>query len=190
MPSHDRLTAVGAALLVVDLQERLVPLIKFAPLVIANSARLIRAAKAIAIPVFATEQYPKGLGPTVSPLLELLPERFAKNTFHALGATEMRNNLAASDVRHVALCGFEAHVCIAQTAIELLNQGYRVQVPADGVASRSKMDWEFGLRRMERAGVVITTVEAILFEWIESSDHPAFKRISALIKDFSAPSPQ
>jgi nicotinamidase-related amidase len=86
----------------------------------------------------------------------------------------------------VTIAGIEAHVCVAQTAIELLSMGFRVQVPADAVGSRGRFDWEIALRRLESAGAVISTTEAVLFEWVECSDEPRFKAISALIKEFAA----
>ncbi|MDB5353334.1 MAG: nicotinamidase-like amidase [Planctomycetota bacterium] len=189
MVPPDRLTSEGAALLVVDVQEKLVHRLRFGPLVIANSHRLVVAARVLQIPVFATEQYPKGLGPTIDSLAELIPERPAKTTFHCAGAPGLLASLADANVRHVTLVGIEAHVCVLQTALELLKLGFRVQIPADAVASRARMDWEFALRRLEHSGVTVTTSEAVLFEWTERSDHPEFKAISALVKDFVPPSP-
>ena len=86
-------------------------------------------------------------------------------------------------VRHVALVGIEAHICVAQTALELLARGYEVQVPVDAVGSRFAEDREVALRRLERAGAILTTAEATLFEWVESADHPQFRAISALVKE-------
>lgn len=187
MATPERLTAQGAALLVVDVQQRLIERLKDGPLVIANTDRLIRAARALSIPVFATEQYPKGLGPTVPSIAELIPDRPAKTLFHCAEVPGFIAALTAANVRHVTLAGIEAHVCIAQTALELMKRGYHVQIPADAVASRSKIDWEFALRRLEHAGATVSTVEAALFEWTECSDHPSFKTISALVKDFVPP---
>ena len=186
-PLPDRFPAEAAALLVVDVQEKLLPLIRSGTLVVANCERLLRAALALEIPAFATEQYPKGLGPTVEALRPMLPNRPAKTTFHALGAPGITEALAQGGIAHVTLCGIEAHVCIAQTALELRTLGYRVQVPVDAVGSRAAIDRDFALRRLERAGVVVTTVEAVLFEWAGSSDHPAFRQISGLVKNFIPP---
>lgn len=188
MPAPDRFPAEGAALLVVDMQGTLLRLMRLAPLVIANTERLIRGANALDVPVLATEQYPKGLGPTVESLLPLLPDRRPKTAFHAADAAGLTSAVAPLGVRHVTVAGIEAHVCILQTALELLERGYRVQVPADAVASRGEFDREVALRRLERAGAVVTTTEAALFEWTGRSDHPQFKAISALIKDFRPPS--
>jgi nicotinamidase-related amidase len=91
-------------------------------------------------------------------------------------------------IQHVTVAGIEAHVCVAQTALELLDLGFRVQVPADGVGSRRKIDWEFALRRLEHAGAVVSTTESVLFEWTEKSDRPEFKVISELIKSLNRPS--
>lgn len=187
MPTYERLTARHGALLIVDVQEKLVARIERAPLIIANCARLVRAANELKLPVWATEQYPKGLGSTVAPLAELIPHRPAKTTFHCCAVPELVEGLHGRGVRHVTVAGIEAHVCVAQTALELLNLGFLVQMPADAVASRGMIDWEFALRRLERAGVVVSTTEAVMFEWVERADCPAFKPISNLIKDFTPP---
>ncbi len=187
MAHLERLTAREGGLLVVDVQEKLVDRMKYGPLMIANTARLIRAARALAVPVWATEQYPKGLGPTVPELAELVPERPSKTAFSCCDVPELVEQLHGRGIRHVTLAGIETHVCIAQTALELMKMGFLVQVPADAVASRGTVDWEFALRRLERAGAVISTTEAVLFEWVGCSDHPGFKAISALVKEFVAP---
>ncbi len=142
------------------------------------------------LPVWATEQYPEGLGPTASELAELIPLRPSKTTFHCCTVPQLLEQLYGRQIRHVTLTGIEAHVCVAQTVLELLGLGFRVQVPADAVASRSKVDWEFALRRLEHAGVVLSTTEAVLFEWTERSDRPEFKAISGLIKEFVPPPKQ
>ena len=184
MTSPPRLTAAsGAALLVVDLQTRLLPAIDQAERVVARSGLLVRAARLLEVPVWVTEQVPAKLGPTVPALAELLPERCSKTTFHAGGATGLWEALAARQIRHLALVGIEAHICVAQTALELLARGLIVQVVVDAVGSRFATDREVALRRLERAGVILTTAEAVLFEWSEAADHPQFRAISALVKE-------
>lgn len=187
MSAPDRLTAREGGLLVVDLQERILAAIRYGDLVVANAVRLIRAAEILGMPAWATEQYPNGLGPTVPAVAELLPDRLEKMTFHCFGGHGLEEQLRDRDVLHVTLAGIEAHVCVSQTALELIDRGFHVQVPADAVASRQTMDWEVALRRMERAGAVITTTEAVLFEWTETADRPEFKAISALVRDFVPP---
>ena len=186
MRTQPRLTADGGGLLVVDLQARLVPAIDGAERVVAHAARLVRAAHLLGLPTVATEQVPAKLGPTVAPLAELLPERLPKSTFHAGGADGLWTLLEAAGVRHVALVGIEAHICVAQTALELLRRGFAVQIPVDAVGSRFATDRDVALRRLDRAGAILTTAEATLFEWVESADHPRFRDISALVKERSA----
>jgi nicotinamidase-related amidase len=186
MPMTDRLTAEHGALLVVDLQEKLLARMEDRQRVIANAVRLAQGARLLGLPVAATEQYPKGLGPSVAELIDLIPERPAKTTFHCCAVPQLLEQLYGRQIRHVTLAGIEAHVCVAQTALELLHLGFKVQVAADAVASRHKIDWEFALRRLERAGAVVSTTEAVLFEWTECSDRPEFKAISQLIKDADA----
>lgn len=187
MPSTERLTARDGALLVVDLQDKLLERMRYRGLIVANTVRLLKASQALEIPAWATEQYPKGLGPSVAEVVERIPHRPEKTCFHCCAVPELLEQLYVRRIRHVTLAGIETHVCVAQTALELLTLGYRVQVPADAVGSRFKMDWEFALRRLEQAGAVLTTTEAVLFEWTESADHPQFKTISGLIKDFVPP---
>ena len=174
--------------MVVDLQEKLLAKMRHRDLIVANAVRLVQAGKAIGMPVYCTEQYPQGLGATVEPLAELLPTRWSKTMFHAASVSPFLELLHGGRIAHITLTGIEAHVCVAQTALELLGLGYQVQIPVDAVASRAKLDWEVAMRRLERAGAVITTTEAVLFEWIESSDHPQFKVISNLVKTFAPPS--
>ena len=187
MSPTDRLTAPAGGLLIVDMQAKLLAAIRRAPLLVANAVRLVRGARALGVPAWATEQYPKGLGPTTPELAGLLPERPAKLTFHCCGAPGLVAELEARRVQHVTLAGIEAHVCVAQTALELLRLGFAVQIPADAVGSRSDFDRDVSLRRLERAGAIVSTVEAVLFEWTETAEHPQFKAISALIRDFRPP---
>jgi nicotinamidase-related amidase len=178
----ERLTADHGALLVVDMQEKLLAAMSDRELVVANAVRLTRGARELKMPVWATEQYPHGLGPTVAPISELIPERPAKLTFHCCAVPQLLEQLYGRHIRHLTIAGVEAHVCVAQTALELLDLGFRVQIPADAVTSRNKLDHEVTLRRMERAGAVISTTEAVLFEWLERADRQEFKAISAMVK--------
>jgi nicotinamidase-related amidase len=185
MRPTQRLSGQHGALLVVDLQEKLLALIPDRDAVVANTVDLIRGARALGLPVWATEQYPRGLGPCTAAVADLIPERPAKTTFHCCGVPQLIEQLYGRNIRHITVVGIEAHVCVAQTALELLDLGFSVQVPADAVASRHRIDWEFALRRLEHAGAVISTTESVLFEWTERSDRPEFKVISELIKSRS-----
>jgi nicotinamidase-related amidase len=186
MRQTERLTGQHGALLVVDVQDKLLERIENREGLIANAVRMVKAAQVLKLPVWATEQYPRGLGPTTAVLAELIPNRPSKTTFHCCAVPQLLEQLYGRQIRHVTLVGIEAHVCVAQTALELMGLGFRVQIPADAVGSRHRIDWEFALRRLEHAGAVVSTSEAALFEWTERSDRAEFKAISNLIKEAEA----
>jgi nicotinamidase-related amidase len=178
----ERLTARHGALLVVDMQEKLLAAMSDRDAVVAGVVRLVRGASVLKIPTWATEQYPRGLGTTAAPIAELVPERPSKMSFQCCAVPQLLEQLYGRLIRHVTVVGLEAHVCVAQTALELLDLGFRVQVAADAVASRRPLDREIALRRLEAAGAVVSTVEAVLFEWLATADRPEFKAISELVK--------
>lgn len=179
----ERLTARYGGLLVVDMQEKLLAVMSDRDVVVGNALRLVKGAKLLDVPVWASEQYPRGLGPTAPSIAELIPERPTKLSFHCCAVPQLLEQFYGRHIRHVTLAGVEAHVCVAQTTLELLDLGFQVQIAADAVASRNRNDWEFSLRRLDRAGAVVSTTEAILFEWLESADRPEFKAISELVKN-------
>jgi nicotinamidase-related amidase len=179
-----RLTAADSALLVIDVQEKLLPAIRGVPRLLLNLSFLIDAAQVIGVPVLATEQYPKGLGPTHHAIAEkLVANRPAKVVFSCGGVPEVIAGLAGTP--SVLLAGIEAHVCVLQTALDLLSRGFRVFVAADAVASRDDGDRDVALRRLEQAGAVLTTAETAAFEWLDTAAAPAFKAVSALVQDRS-----
>jgi nicotinamidase-related amidase len=165
---------------VVDVQEAFRPAVRDFDRVAANVATLVEGAKALDVPVVVTEQYPKGLGSTVPEVAEHLNgvEPTEKKCFSAARA----DGFDLHGRTHAVVCGIEAHVCVAQTARDLLEQGVEVHVPRDAVTSRTDANRDVGLHRMERAGAVITSVEMALFELLGSADAPAFKRIQELVK--------
>jgi hypothetical protein len=145
---------------------------------------LIDAAKLMDIPILATEQYPKGLGPTNAEIARRLPGDVpAKMAFSSCGAPGIFADLRASNRRSVVLAGMESHVCVMQTALDLLTEGLTVFLPVDALQSRFRLDHDMALRRMERAGAVLTTLEAIAFEWLGGAGHPQFKTISKMIQE-------
>jgi nicotinamidase-related amidase len=179
-----RLNATNSALLVVDVQEKLLPAIPDSPRLLLNLSFLLDAARALGVPILATEQYPKGLGPTHPTIIERLPPALpAKVEFSCCGVPEVAAGLSGRSA--VLLAGIEAHVCVMQTALDFLGRGLTVFVAADAVSSRDPFDRDVALRRMERAGAVITTAETSAFEWLGSSAAPAFKAVSRLVQDRS-----
>jgi nicotinamidase-related amidase len=177
------MSAADTALLVIDVQERLMVKIPAAQTVVRNIAFLIDAARLLSLPVLATEQYPRGLGATVAELARRLPERPDKAAFSSCAVPSVVETLHREARPKVVLAGIETHVCVLHTALDLLAADFRVYIPADAVASRYAVDHDMALRRLENAGAVITTSETAVFEWIGGANHPQFKQISALVQE-------
>ena len=175
-----RLSAPTSLLCVVDIQERLLPAIPTGPQVVAMAGRLADAAKLLEIRSVLTEQYPKGLGPTPPDLAAKLPPAVTKMAFSCCGS-EAFTATVADDIESVLLCGLETHVCIQQTALDLLARGLTVFIAVDAVGSRHPLDHEIALRRLESSGAVLTTTEAALFEWCRSAEHPQFQAVRRLV---------
>ena len=172
-----------SALLVVDIQEKLMPFILQGPKLTWNVKRLIAGATCFEIPVVATEQYPQGLGPTIPELINDLPDRPHKVVFSCGACGDMFDRLAASGRTKIVVTGIETHVCVLQTTLDLLAAGFSVTIPVDAVGSRAMLDYDYALRRMETSGATLSTTETILFEWCESSTDPQFKEISRLVRE-------
>ena len=173
----------STALLCVDIQEKLIGAIAGHERLVWNARRLIDGAKLLGVKVVGTEQYPRGLGPTVAPLAELLGPLPEKLTFSCSGCPEIFEQLRAKEISNILVCGIEAHVCVQQTVLDLLSDGWRVFVAVDAVGSRFETDYRVAMRRMESAGATLTTVEAALFEWCEKAGTSEFKQISQLARE-------
>ena len=181
--SPELMTSSDTALLVVDVQEKLIGHIPAQQRLVWNIRRLIDGAKLLNLAVVATEQYPRGLGPTTSELAQRLGAIPEKMTFSCAGCPQIFEDLAQQGVHKVLVVGIEAHVCIQQTVFDMLSRGFRVYVAVDAIGSRFSQDRDVALRRMESAGTSLTTTEAALFEWCEAADTPQFKQISALVRE-------
>lgn len=170
---------------IVDMQERLVRAMnpEVAERVTKNAAILAKGAKALGVPVLYTQQYTKGLGETVDELRAALEHpHIEKITFSCCRTDAFNEALGKLGARTVVLAGAETHVCVLQTALDLLDQGIDVHVAVDAVMSQRRLAWETALRQMERAGAVLTVVETLLFHWLERADTPEFKEVSRLVK--------
>jgi nicotinamidase-related amidase len=174
------LDARNSTLLVIDVQARLMPAIDEAAAVIANARRLVEAAGLFDVLTLFTEQNPKGLGPTVPELNADERRVFRKMEIDAGRAPGFYERL--SEKNAALLIGVEAHVCVLQTALGLIDRGRRVIVVRDAVGSRRPESKKAALRRMERNGVEIVTTEMVVFEWLGSADDPRFQDAVALIK--------
>jgi nicotinamidase-related amidase len=176
-----------SVLVVIDIQDRLaaamLPAARQA--VVRNTQILVRAASCLDIPIFVTEQYPKGLGPTVAELVELLPVgtlRLEKTCFSCAGAKPFSAALAATGRSQVILAGMETHVCILQSALDLRVAGREVFVVEDACCSRKPEHHANAIDRLRSGGVVITNTESVVFEWLRDARHEHFKAISALLR--------
>jgi nicotinamidase-related amidase len=170
-------------LLVVDVQQRLMPQIFDGPRVITRCKLLADAARLMKIPLTGTEQYPQGLGGIVPELVSAVPDRIAKTRFSCVESLRWPTADEAPDGRtQVIVCGVEAHICVLQTALDLVSLGYHVYVPVDATSSRRDMDSQYAVRRMAAAGVVTCTTESIVFEWCDTASSSEFKQLSTMVK--------
>lgn len=181
------LSVADTVLVVVDVQERLIPAMKKGPLIVWNTRRLIDGAKLFDVPVFVTEQYPKGLGPTMPELIATLPENtpvFEKKAYSACLVPEFVEALRSREnVGKVLLAGIESHVCVLQTALDLLSLGYETHLATDATGSRFANDYDIALRRLENSGVMLTTTESALFQWCRTAEAPQFKDVSRIVRE-------
>ncbi len=175
------LEAERCALLVVDIQKKLLPPIFQKEQLLKNSQLLIRLAGILKLPTLMTTQYAKGLGNTVPEIASLLPETHAidKQMFSCFGSDAFCSVLKRlpGNRNTVLMCGMESHICVTQTALGALREGYIVHVASDAVSSRTEWNWKIGLERMRAAGTVISSTEMIIYELLRSSGAPAFKEL-------------
>jgi len=173
------------ALVVVDLQEKLLPAIANREAVVRNAVLLLRLADVLALPVLLTTQYSRGLGPTVPEVLAAAAGAapLDKVSFGCFGSPEFLDRLKALDGRdQLVVAGIESHICVAQTVLGALERGYTVHVASDAVGSRSAENRAVGLGRMERAGALLSSTEMAIYELLGRSDAAAFKRMLPLLK--------
>ena len=180
--SPELMNADDTALLVVDVQEKLIPVIENGTLIQWNISRLLLAADTLDIPAAATEQYPQGLGHTIIPNARLPQTIEEKTMFSCRETAPIFANWADAGIRKILICGIETHVCIQQTVMDLLAEGFRMYLTTDALGARHHQDHQIALRRMESSGAVLTTTEAAMFEWCETAKHDAFKTISGLVR--------
>lgn len=180
------LQADHCALIVVDIQQKLLPPIFQKEQLVRNSQLLIRLAGILKIPAIMTTQYAKGLGPTVPEIASLLPqaEPIDKQQFSCFGSDLFCSLLKRmpGNRNTVLLCGMETHICVMQTALAALRDGYLVHVASDAVGSRAEWNWKIGLERMRTAGTIISSTETIMYELLRSSDSAAFKELLPYLK--------
>ena len=174
----------NSVLMVIDIQSKLAPSIDNAEGVVANATKLLNVADALDVPILATEQYPKGLGPTVDALVPLIPEGaiIEKEHFCSTSDPACAARLDDLDRRQVILVGMEAHICVLQTALDLKSRDYEPVIVADAVSSRTPSNYQAALDRARHEGVDIATTEMVVYEWLEKANTDAFRKVLPLIK--------
>ncbi len=178
------LSSENSLVLIIDIQEKLVAALD-KDIVVSNAIKVASAAKYLNIPVLLTEQYPKGLGHTVSKLMESLPEGsdvIEKTFFNALLEDGMLEKIKSYGKKQIVIFGIETHICVHQTASALVAEGFDVYVIKDACASRNKYEFKLGIEAMQANGVKVSCVEIALFEWLKGAKNPKFKEVQALIK--------
>ena len=180
--ARHRLDPRRSALVVIDIQEKLLPPIYEKERLVRNSQLLIRLANILSMPILATTQYSKGLGPMIPEIASLMPQvqPLDKLEFGCFGNDEFCYQ--AARMHDLLLCGMEAHICVMQTVLGALNQGHIVHVAADAVSSRTELNWKLGLNRMRDAGAVISSTEMMIYELLGKSGSPAFKEMLKWLK--------
>ncbi len=179
------LSPESSCLLVVDIQEKFIPVIHEYERVVAKTRIMLEAAGILGVPVIVSEQYPKGLGHTVSALVDAFPlksEVLEKTAFGCHADAGMAGKLKELGRKQVVVVGIEAHVCVNQTVHQLLGAGYQVHLIEDALGSRSPENRETGIIKMRASGAIPSCVEMALFEWMGDAKHPHFKDVQALIK--------
>lgn len=176
--------AQDSLLLIVDVQERLLPSMAEARLVVRHCEILMRAAIRLELPVLVSEQYPKGIGPTIPELRALAaPDSVMEKLHFACGEdAALTQRIASANRRQLVLAGLEAHVCVLQSALRFQELGYQVFVVADACSSRDQANADMAFQRMRANGVEVVTTEMVLFEWLHCAGTPEFKDLIALIK--------
>ncbi len=180
------LQADQCALLVVDIQEKLLPPIFEKERLVRNAQLLVRLAGILGIPALTTTQYVRGLGPVIPEIAQLMPEQnfIDKTTFGCFGNDSFRAAIKALPGQRttVLVCGMETHICVMQTVLGALEKGYLVHVAADAVSSRTELNWKLGLDRMKSAGAVISSTEMIIYELLRAAGTAEFKQMLQYLK--------
>ncbi len=181
------LSADDTGLVVVDFQAALLSAMKekIADKITKKAVILIKGANILGLPIVVTEQYPRGLGVTIPPIVEALGDTYRpleKLSFSIMGDEEIKKKVVDLKVKNIVLCGMETHVCVLQSALDLVDVGIVPYVAADAVSSRKKLDWEIGMDLVKRGGGEVTSTETVLFELLRAAGGKEFKEISRLLK--------
>lgn len=171
-------------LLMVDMQEKLLELIPTKNQLIWNCRKIIEAANIFKIRIIYTEQNPARLGGTINQLKKMVSSTpYKKMSFSCLSCEDVAHKVKEEKANNIVMVGIETHICILQTALDILDYGYNLYLVVDSIGSRNSLDHEIAIRRLESKGAIICTAESILFDWCKTADIPEFKKINQLIKE-------
>ncbi len=178
------LVVENTALVVIDVQEKLMRVMYQKEKLVDNLQRLIKGIQVLGIPITVTEQYPKGLGVTIPEIAQLMPnvEPLPKLSFSCVGDEIFAGKVAATGRRQVLVCGIESHVCVYQTVRDLISAAYEVHIVTDAISSRTPENKEIGLKMMNQIGAVLSSTETVLFELLKIASGDKFKAISQIVK--------
>ncbi|HSP88436.1 MAG TPA: hydrolase [Ignavibacteriaceae bacterium] len=178
------LSTETTALLIIDIQEKILAVMQNPEMVVDNTLKLIKGFKVLRLPIFFTEQYPKGLGSTAEKIAKELEgfNPIQKMSFSCFGADDLFKRLSDNNISQVVVAGIESHVCVQQTVLDLLPNNIQVNIAADAVSSRKEIDYKTALERMRNNGAEITTTESVLFELLNVCGTDEFKAISKIVK--------
>lgn len=179
--------ADDSQLLIIDIQSKLTSVMpdKVIQRLVYNTGNLAQAAGLLSIPVHVSQQYPKGLGTLIPEIAELLPagyQQYDKTCFSCAGVNNLMQEISHNKRNQIIIAGIEAHICVLQTALDLIEAGYQVYIVNDAVSSRQRDNYENALGRLQMAGAIISNSESVIFEWLSDATHPQFRKISAMIK--------
>ncbi|HKK94997.1 MAG TPA: isochorismatase family protein [Anaerovoracaceae bacterium] len=174
----------NTVLLIIDLQEKLVPAMQNNERLIDSSSRAIKCFQALEVPTIATQQYTKGIGETLPEIKDNIKDfsYIEKNTFDCMKTAEFENEISKHKGKTVIVMGVESHICIEQTVFSLLNRNFNVIILADCIASRNTMNNDYSIKLIERAGGIVDTYESVVYKMLGSSKHPVFKEITRIVK--------
>jgi nicotinamidase-related amidase len=185
MADQALLNKENSVLVIFEMQERLFPAVLSHKEVLQNIINLARSCKVLGVPIILTEQYPKGLGPTIPDLKDALDEGVVpleKLSFSAFGSESFRDRLKELNAKTLILSGLECHICITQTALAGLSEGFDIHVVSDATSSRTKENYQAGLARIRQAGAVITTTEMVLYEMMKVAKTPEFDEVLKVLR--------
>ena len=172
------------ALLIIDVQERLIKAIDKNGLIVRNIRKLILASNILKFDKFFTEQNPEKLGTTINKLVgDEDIHVYTKMSFSCIVCNDLIKSLEDKKIKNLVLCGIESHICVQQTAIDLMNKGFNIFIAIDAIGSRKSIENHTAIRRLEASGAIATTCESIIFEWCMTADRAEFKAISKLIRE-------